>query len=270
MRTAIISDVHANFFALQSVFADIDAQKPDRIICLGDTIGYGPHPSFCLDLVRERCSVVLAGSDEFALFAESESKAFFSENIRKVLDWTRSELKSQTYDEVDVCDARWKWLKKMSNRYESGSVIYTFGSPVDGFRMPGNGLLDAEHILAEDFSIEKTMGCTHKVLGAFAAMQSLCFIGNTHRAGFGTSERWTRPSECSKITLDRNQKTIVNAGSVGQPRDGDPRACWVLFNESEYSIEFRKVEYDIARAQAEFSKVPIIPANFSERLAKGV
>jgi len=267
MRSAILSTIYGNLFALNAVLSDITAQKPDRLICLGDTVGYGPHPAECLDLVREHCAIVLAGRYEFAVFHESSSSQFNS-HIRLHLNWTRSVLEP-TLLSLPSTRNRWNWLKTLPSRFDEGDVAFAFGTPRDPLLHAGENDFDADHILGEDFE-DHGMGVPQRTLDCFAAVKSFCFIGNTNRPGVATLPGWLRAKDPLTYSYKPSEKYIVNVGSVGQPRDCDPRSCYVIFDDTQHTIEFRKIPYDIARAQAEFRKVPSIHTNFSERLAKGV
>ncbi|MDR1536144.1 MAG: metallophosphatase family protein [Planctomycetota bacterium] len=223
MKMAIISDVHANFAALEAVLADIRRRAPDEIICLGDTVGYGPQPVECLSLVRQVCSVVLMGNHEHAILYGSEQ---FTPLAQTAIDWTARVLhNSGNLDYISSLVSDWR---RDSLRFVHGSIR--------------NPLLD--YVREADtpwafFYLVRTLQNEFKDF-------NICFVGHNHRAFLGTEIGYIFPHETGPVPQTKfhigNEKVYVSVGSVGQPRDGDWRSSWVMFDGEE--VEYHRVEYD--------------------------
>lgn len=218
-RRAVISDIHGNLVAFEAVLADIRRQKVDDIVCLGDICGYGPQPIECIKLVRENTSWCLLGNHDEALFIEPRD---FGANAKKSIEWQRTILEPGPNASADDKD-RWNWLKTLTPLHKDLNIEYVHASPRDPIY---------EYVLREDFH-DEGLGPTQKAKDIFAAMDWICFCGHSHRPGVVAEDfKWWRPSELENAaaTIKRGFKTIVNVGSVGQPRDGIPDACYVLFD----------------------------------------
>lgn len=218
-RRAVISDIHGNLVAFEAVLADIRRQNVDDIVCLGDICGYGPQPIECIKLVRENTAWCLLGNHDEALFVEPRD---FGANAKKSIEWQRTLLEPGPNATAEDKD-RWAWLKTLSPLRKEKDTEYVHASPKDPIY---------EYVLREDFH-DEGLGPSQKAKDIFAAMDWLCFCGHSHRPGVVAEDyKWWRPSELENAaaTIKRGFKTIVNVGSVGQPRDGIPDACYVLFD----------------------------------------
>ena len=227
-RTAIISDIHGNLAALDAVLEDIQGQNVDRIVCLGDVIGYGPNPCECLDRTMEFDFCVLGNHDSSALF-DPEG---FNIAAEQAIFWTRDQLEVCEQGS-DVSRQRMQFLCSLPRLVDEGNVLFVHGSP----RGPTN-----EYVFPEDTQNIK------KMEKLFSLVPHLCFQGHTHVPGvFTTDLRFVRPIDTGSGygVSDRSQRLMINVGSVGQPRDGDPRSCYVVFDEEV--VEFRRVAYDVER-----------------------
>lgn len=227
-RTAIVSDIHGNLAALEAVLEDIDSQSVDRIVCLGDVVGYGPEPCACLDKVMEFDFCVLGNHDSSSLF-DPEG---FNVAAEQAIFWTRAQLEA-VGDDPEASRRRIDYLCQLPRTVREGHWLFVHGSP----RGPTN-----EYVFPEDVQNAK------KMEKLFALVPRVCFQGHTHVPGvFSGDNRFVRPEETAAThPLDApNQKWMVNVGSVGQPRDGDPRSCYVICEPD--SVSFRRVEYDIER-----------------------
>jgi predicted phosphodiesterase len=250
---ALISDIHANMPALQAVLRDIDSLGTvERIYCLGDVIGYGPQPQECLDLVTQRCSLILMGNHEHAVLYGSFG---FHPAAKRAIDWTRETLKaipSQVQRK-----ALWYLLENLPVRHEIGDVLLVHGSPRDPVM---------EYVLESDLweGSDPT-----KMDEIFSSFPRLCFVGHTHRPGVFTEDRCFLPSADlpSGYDVSDGNKYLINIGSVGQPRDRDPRSCYTLFSGD--AIYFRRVEYDIAETGRLIREVDMLDKRFAERLVRG-
>ena len=234
-RTAILSDIHGNLSALEAVLEDIDQLNVDRIVCLGDVIGYGPEPCACLDKVMDFEFCVLGNHDSSALF-DPEG---FNMAAEQAIFWTRNQIECGS-DGPEASLRRMEFLCSLPRVVQEdgigqteGGLMFVHGSP----RGPTN-----EYVFPEDTQNVK------KMEKLFSLFPHLCFQGHTHVPGIFTSDlRFVRPVDTAAGfgVSDPMQRMMINVGSVGQPRDGDNRSCYVVLNEDV--IEFRRVEYDIER-----------------------
>ncbi|MGB7347740.1 MAG: metallophosphoesterase family protein [Pirellulaceae bacterium] len=249
-RTAILSDIHGNLAALEAVLADVGDQKVDRIVCLGDVIGYGPHPCACLDQAMEFDFCILGNHDSSALF-DPEG---FNVAAEQAIFWTRSQLESGQGG-PEASRRRLAFLCDMPRTVREGSCLFVHGSP----RQPTN-----EYVFPEDTQNSK------KMEKLFSMIPHLCFQGHTHVPGvFTTDLRFVRPSDTGAgVTVsDTTARMMINVGSVGQPRDGDARSCYVIYDEER--VVFRRVEYDVERTVAEIEAEPDLDDFLGHRLREG-
>lgn len=242
MRVAVISDIHGNLPALEAVLDEIAREDLRDVWCLGDTVGYGADPNDCCRLIREETEVVLAGNHDLAV-AGSLSTEEFSRGAAIAAEWTREVLE----------ETHMRWLGSRPPAGEIAEVGLFHGSP----RNPiWEYVLSA--LLAE--------------LCFDAAPQRINLIGHSHVAlSFerhdddpATGER-RRAGEVADISTG---EWLLNPGSVGQPRDGDPRASWLLLDLGLLRAEWRRTSYDIARAQQAI-RAARLPDSLAERLHYG-
>ncbi|HEY3320993.1 MAG TPA: metallophosphoesterase family protein [Planctomycetota bacterium] len=219
-RRAIISDIHSNVLALTAVLEDIKTQSVDAIVCLGDICGYGPQPKECIDLIRKHTIWTLKGNHDEALFVEPID---FGKNARVAIEWQRTILEPQLVATLED-EERWQWLQNLPPQRKEGNIQFVHASPRDPLY---------EYVLRDDYN-DIGLGPTQKAKDNFACVDWVCFCGHSHRPGVVTEQdfHWWRPAELenSMYIIKRGVKTIVNVGSVGQPRDGSPNACYVLFD----------------------------------------
>lgn len=242
---AVISDLHANLPALTAVFADIDAQGIEEVICLGDVVGYGPFPVECLRLVQSRAKVTLLGNHDEALLGEPLG---FSKYAHQVVEWTRTQLPR----DGEGMEELWNFVGDMPLIWERGPDLFVHGSPCEPTQ---------EYLLPTD-----DMNSA-KYDDAFEEVNRLCFVGHTHVPCVMTPDRRVRLARAldHEYKLDA-EKAIVNVGSVGQPRDRDPRACYVVVEDDV--VRWRRVEYDIDAMVAKLTEVGL-PKQLAERLLAG-
>ncbi|MFG0260973.1 MAG: metallophosphoesterase family protein [Novipirellula sp. JB048] len=249
-RTAILSDIHGNLVALRAVLADIETRAVDRIVCLGDIVGYGPQPCACLDRAIEFDFSVLGNHDSSALF-DPEG---FNVAAEQAIFWTRAQLECGR-DGPEASRRRMEFLCKLPRTVREGGVLFVHGSP----RSPTN-----EYVFPEDTQNSK------KMEKLFSMIPHLCFQGHTHVPGIFTQDlRFLRPSELAGgySVSDKAQRLMINVGSVGQPRDGDPRSCYVIYDEKQ--VEFHRVEYDIEATIKEIEAEPELDNFLGYRLRDG-
>ncbi len=249
MKRAIISDIHGNLEALETVLAHIKEQGIDEIFCLGDVIGYGPKPCECLDAVMANCKVALLGNhDQGALF-DPEG---FNSGAERAIFWTRDQLESSKGDR-DQVDQRWDFLGGLPRVHRDGDWLFVHGSA----RNPVN-----EYVFPEDIYNQK------KMEKLFSLVPHGCFQGHTHVPGvFTESRNFVTPEETNYVFEVNDQKFMVNVGSVGQPRDGDPRACYVV--QEDDRITFHRVEYDIAVTADLIYATPELDNFLGDRIKQG-
>jgi diadenosine tetraphosphatase ApaH/serine/threonine PP2A family protein phosphatase len=208
MRRALISDIHGNLEALEVVLGDIKAQGINEIFCLGDIIGYGPNPRECIDRVMETCRITLLGNHEQSLILERDG----SESVDS---WTQSQLESPANRILE--QRRREFLRQLPHSYQFDSYLFVHGSP----RSPLS-----EYIFPEDIYNHRKMERLFELVGRY------CFQGHTHIPGVFTDDlQFFTPDE---IDLEYNLgegKLLINVGSVGQPRDGDDRACYLILED---------------------------------------
>jgi diadenosine tetraphosphatase ApaH/serine/threonine PP2A family protein phosphatase len=224
VKRALISDIHGNFEALKAVLADIRSQEAGEIYCLGDIVGYGPNPCECVDEVRLRCQVSICGNHDHA--AAWDPKGFNPVALRAIY-WTREQLENR--GSRRHIDERWEWLTSLPRSRQEPNLLFVHGSARDHLN---------EYVFPEDMYNPK------KLADIFARVEKYCFQGHTHLPGvFTTDPDFIRPADCNYEFPLGPDKLIVNVGSVGQPRDDDPRACYVILTDDK--IIFRRVAYDV-------------------------
>jgi len=253
---AVISDVHANRRALQAVFDEIDKLGADKVICLGDIVGYGPDPVACIDMVRQRCDVTLCGNHDFAVIYGAEE---FNPIARASIDCHRKLLmpRSNPQEEDEERSDRWEFLKKLPYRHVMGEWLFVHGSP----RNP---------VVEYLRKIDVLLGLVDKLGENFQEVNHLCFNGHTHRAGVITSDmEFLEPQDLHQTFKPGfSQKAIVNVGSVGQPRDRDSRACFATVSD-EPEVRWHRVEYDVRAVADRLLATPGMDHSLAERLLEG-
>jgi len=250
---AIVSDIHSNVEAFEAVLADVKAQGITEIICLGDLIGYGPSPVECIRLaIRHRIACVY-GNHEVALF---QKETRFNPRAQQALNWTRKALQ-QAFAEPGIRD----YLKSLKYEIRAGEVIYTHGSPRDN---------TAEYLIRDEDFFQLKPEVKENLKQNFALVSGIGFTGHTHIPCICTDDFYlVHPSwqDYQPYPILWGTKTLINVGSVGQPRDNDPRACYVVFDGK--NITHRRVEYDVDGTIARFKANPNLDASLGERLKWG-
>ncbi len=243
-RVAIISDIHANLEALEAVLADIDEQGAGRVLCLGDVVGYGIDAERCIDLVQRNCSLCLCGNHDWAVL---NTALGFNQMARQAIELTRRRLAPTRWPSAA---RRRRWAFQSCNE---GEWLLVHGSPRDPV---------SEYIFPEDVEVDPG-----KMEEIFAKVERACFVGHTHLPGvFVEGMAFMSPAELgNRFELGR-AKAVVNVGSVGQPRDGDVRACYVHLDDGQ--VFYRRVQYDV-RKTMEKIRASHLDALCAERLALG-
>ena len=245
---AVISDIHSNLEALQEVLGDIAHHQVSEIYCLGDVVGYGPNPRECLDLVMQ-CKVVLLGNhDQGAIF----DPRGFNGVAERAIFWTRSELEAPIPSREQL-DVRWEFLGDCQRTYRENGFLFLHASPRDPI---------SDYLFPEDIYNRR------KMERLFNAVERFCFHGHTHLPGVITeSMQFYTPEEIDYCYPLQQEKAFINVGSVGQPRDGDWCACYVLFDEE--AVYYRRVDYDVETTIQKIYDTPDLDNFLGDRLRDG-
>lgn len=232
MRIALISDIHSNLPALESVLAEIDREGITDIYCLGDVVGYGADPVLCVVLVRSRCSKVVLGNHDLAV-ATGEG-----------IEYLPPDGQIAAEHNADQLDGDQKaWLAALPFIDSDSHVTLAHASPGD----PERWLRVESFFLAQD---------------QFNHFQTdVCFVGHTHLPGILCNQ-------LGVLRVRQGHRYLINVGSVGQPRDGDPRACLSIFDTESFSYELRRIPYNVDRAIQRI-KEEGLPKRLGKRLEKG-
>jgi diadenosine tetraphosphatase ApaH/serine/threonine PP2A family protein phosphatase len=249
---ALISDLHSNIEALTAVLADIEAHGATEIYCLGDVVGYGPEPRECLELVRKKCAWTILGNHEEGLLNESFG-ADFNDRARRALNWTRDTLNSSAFPREEN-RVIWGQIDEFGEVRRTDDAMFVHGSPRDPVR---------EYVMPQD-SLNAAM-----MRDLFSKVdRPVCFAGHTHVPGvFAPDAPFKHQSELPSDFFRLPPKAFVNVGSVGQPRDGDPRACYTLVDGD--TIKFRRIPYDLVTTMRKIKATPQLDDFLAARLKAG-
>ncbi len=244
---AIISDIHGNLEALEAVLADIRAQNISEIYCLGDIVGYGPNPRECIDVVMSNCAVTILGNHDQAAMFDPEG---FNAGAERAIFWTRSQLEG---GDPKGNDERWEFLGELPRMKRDGDFLFVHGSA----RNPLN-----EYVFPEDIYNQR------KMERIFGLVDHYCFQGHTHIPGvFLDDYSFNSPTELGHQFQFGSSKALVNVGSVGQPRDGDNRASYVILDGK--TVSFRRVVYDFQKTAEKIYPIPELDNFLGDRLRDG-
>lgn len=252
MRILLLSDIHANVVALEAVLAAAPAY--DAIWCLGDTIGYGPRPNECADYIREHAALTISGNHDLACLGDPRADLdYFNSEARIANEWNGKQLSAINRT----------WLHSLLPKIETihpdlGSVMLAHGSPRNPIW---------EYLLYPDDALDNFRN---------AFTQQICFIGHSHvpiyfrlidddvcEVSLPTRDNY------AVLKLRPNERYIINPGSVGQPRDQDPRAAYAVFDTELWRVEFFRVKYDIVSTQEQMRAVDL-PRPLIRRLMFGI
>ncbi|HEX5051796.1 MAG TPA: metallophosphoesterase family protein [Planctomycetota bacterium] len=244
---ALISDLHANLEAVEAVLRRIESLGVKEIACLGDVVGYGADPLPVTRLVMQHCKWTIQGNHDWGLFHELDD---FNPLAREALFYTRTQLRPRFLRPRRR--AAWEFLRTLPERMQDHGFLFCHGSPRDPVM---------EYVLKSDGFLEPD-----KMHQLFALIDRPCFVGHTHWPGVHRPDyRFTQATDDqNEFRLDG--PAIVNVGSVGQPRDGDPRASFAVVDGDR--VEIVRVPYDFRRTQAKILAAGLHPA-LAERLARG-
>jgi len=243
MRIALLSDVHGNLPAFDAVLADVDACEPEEIWCLGDLVGYGAEPDGCVARAAERCNLCLAGNHDLAVTGALDI-AEFSENAATAALWTQDHIGADALS----------FLRSLRSLEEGREIGLWHGSPLDPVW---------EYVLSYG-QAEDNMDFMSPRVGA---------IGHSHLALWFHRDGDEAPrADFARAGLEQDVSRgewLLNPGGVGQPRDGDPRAAWLLLDTGEWTAQWRRVEYPIDAAASAILEAGL-PEDLAKRLYKGL
>ena len=247
MKRAIISDIHSNLEAFDAVLSDIESQGITEIYCLGDLVGYGPNPIECIDRMRKIAKICLLGNHDQATLFDPEG---FNNSAERAIFWTREQLENF---QLPDADERWNFLNELPRIHREDDFMYVHGSS----RNPLN-----EYVFQDDIYNER------KMERLFAIIPKYSFQGHTHVPGvFTESREFFAPSDLGgRFTLG-SKKAMVNVGSVGQPRDRDPRACYVVLEDM--TLTFRRIEYPLDQTVQKIAAIHDLDNYLGTRLREG-
>ena len=219
MKYAIISDIHGNLEALNAVLQSAEDAGCEKYVCVGDIVGYGANPIECVQLVKEKVAFSVMGNHDSAVIGKTAT-TYFNTAARMAVEWTRKALddESKRYFESLPYVARpaaFTVVHSTIKDPEEWNYIFTSDS-------------------AEQYFPYQT--------------DSICFISHTHVSAVFLSDGMVLPPQ-GRLSVGSSSKYMINCGSVGQPRDGDPRACYVTYDDYENAVTFQRVQYDIKTAQ---------------------
>jgi len=239
MRYAVIADIHANLEALEVVLADSKEQKCTHYCCVGDVVGYNANPKECLDIVRAMGMPVVKGNhDEYC--SSEEDLEGFNPHAAEAVNWTRKQLSTE--------DRQWLRDLKYVRLVASFSMVH---ATLDGPQRWG--YVFDKLAAAASFTYQYT---------------AVCFFGHTHVPVAFIRDSVVRGGTYSKFKTEPGKKYFVNVGAVGQPRDGNPKSGYVIYDLNEGTVELRRLDYDIEKAQKKIIAAGL-PQRLSDRLTLG-
>jgi len=242
MRYAILADIHANLAALTAVLEDIKGKDGvDELWCLGDIVGYGPEPGECIKLLRQYNPVCVAGNHDLGAVGKLEL-SYFNPAAAEACQWTAEKL--------NPVDAR--YLEDLPKTVQKGDFLLAHGSPME----PVMEYVMSTSVAEKNFSFFNSQ---------------FCLVGHTHMPMAFKQEE----DSCTSIALSpgiglvmHGHRMIINPGAVGQPRDGDPRASYAIYDSEGHMLRLYRVEYDIRATQDKMMQAGL-PISLVTRLEKG-
>jgi len=239
MKYAIIADIHGNLEAFQTVLEDIKTQNVNQIVCLGDVVGYNANPKECLQIVRDMNIPCVKGNhDEYC--SSEDALEGFNPHAAEAVHWTRNQLTTE--------DRQWLRDLKYSRMVGNFTIVHaTLDAPQRW------GYVFDKLAAAASFPYQNTQ---------------VCFFGHTHVPVAFMRDSVVRGGTYSKFKIDVSKKYFVNVGAVGQPRDNNPKAAYVVFDTDAGTIELRRLDYDIPTTQEKI-RAAGLPERLAERLEFG-
>lgn len=229
MKIAVISDIHSNLAALKRALEYIQSEKPDKIVCLGDIVGYGPRPNECIELIRENCQISLMGNHDHAVLGLTDTY-HFNQYAREAINWTRRTLIVQNKS----------YLENLPFSHHENEILYVHSTP----EYP-----EEWHYILSGYEAKQYLE---------RIRQKVCFVGHSHIPVVYGGESSNIYQE--EILLDfQKHKYVINVGSVGQPRDGDPRLCFIIYDTQSGQLRYIRLEYPIQETYDEILENQLPP-----------
>jgi len=241
MKAAVISDIHSNLEALQAVLKDIKKRRIKKILCLGDLVGYGANPNECIDLCLKESDLIIAGNHDWAAIGKADIGRF-NPMAAEAIRWTKKRLTDSSLEK----------LKTLPLTEKLGDLFLAHASP--------NNPSEWNYLTSfTDFQ---------EAFGLFAG--KICFIGHTHIPGaaFQDANSYTDIIRETLFPLIEKRRFIINVGSVGQPRDLDPRACYAIYDGNTNALEIIRIEYNIPLTEQKIMDAGL-PEILAQRLSLG-
>jgi diadenosine tetraphosphatase ApaH/serine/threonine PP2A family protein phosphatase len=245
MRIGIFSDVHSNLEGLEAVLQVLEEEQVDRYVCLGDVVGYGANPNECCDRVKDIASVTLLGNHDAAVAGRMDY-SYYYDQAKQALDWTAEVLSDENMEWL-------QGLKYLVNE-EDISVCFCHGSPIN----------------PEEFDYIFNIEQAREAYEHRDNLMGVTFIGHSHLCRvFAFDSEGVLQMVPGRIELEEDKQYIMSVGSVGQPRDYDPRAAFAIFDAENRIFEQHRVEYDIATTSKKIYEARL-PDAFGKRLFVGI
>ena len=245
---AIISDIHGNLTALKAVLDDIknNNNEIDQILCLGDLVGYNPEPEKTINLIKKTCDIVIGGNHDKSMVDEVDTR-WFKYSIKKSIQWTKENLSKESLTYLDSLKLR------EDITIGSYNLILAHGSPKRSSPF---------QYIFNEYDI--------KNIEPLIFNSNILFIGHTHVPScyYNQGEGWKK-NKSNDIEINPSLNYVINVGSVGQPRDGNPKSSYVIFNPNNNHLEFKRVEYNIEEVKQKFNETDL-PRKFADRLEQGI
>jgi predicted phosphodiesterase len=223
LRYGIISDIHSNLDALNAVLNSIKNQGIDKLICLGDIVGYGPEPNECVENIKSNADLTLAGNHDFAVLDKTDITKF-NRHAKSAIQWTKKHLS----------DTSREFLQSLSLIEEVENFVFVHATP--DIPIQWKYILSLYDAYLIFLSFEET----------------ICFFGHTHVPSIFVKNQNGHVDfrMVSNITINPENQYLINVGSVGQPRDRDPRAAYAVFDTTSMIYDLYRIEYDIKSTQS--------------------
>jgi predicted phosphodiesterase len=241
MRIGIFSDVHGNWEALEQVLRALKEDDVNRLYCAGDIVGYGPDPNLCMEKIKAVADAVVAGNHDWAVTGQVSTSSF-NEYARSAIEWTRTMVSTEAEE----------YLAKLPIRYVEGEITAVHGTPAEPEAW--NYLLDAGDVNRN-----------------FDAMTTqICIVGHSHIpvAFIRDSEEKISVRGAENVRIEEDKMYLINVGSVGQPRDGDPRAAYGILDTNDKQFRLKRIRYPVEIVQEKMRRAGL-PFRLINRLAYG-
>jgi len=241
MRYIIFSDVHSNLEAVKAFCQAIESIDHDKKVCLGDIVGYNADPNLVVEWIRDEVDLVLAGNHDYAVLKKTDI-SYFNSDAYQACAWTRSALGEENK----------KFLDTLPVEKEEDSIYWVHSSPFEPTEW---------HYVSTELSAEKNFNYFE---------QTCCFLGHSHLPGIFEKNKNNEIFSfgAPKLELDPESRYIINVGSLGQPRDGNPDPAFVFYDSMSHIIEFHRFSYDLSSTQQKI-RVCGLPCYLADRLGSG-